>query len=281
MLLSVIIPVYNVETTLNRCVKSVLNQGFSDMEVILVDDGSPDKCPMMCDEWTHQDKRIRVIHKQNGGLSDARNAGIEVARGEYITFVDSDDWVLPDTYRLLMQWLNEHTDVDILEFPVEQEAMTRLTLVTDNRTFASAKEYWEDSMAWNHTYAWNKIYRRTLFNDVHFPKGKVFEDIWTLPLLLAKNPEVATLSLGGYHYTWNENGISGRASAESEGLRQHLDALLVAKKVMQTTLLSRNGWRLYKAIMCRQIDLYKLSGEIILRCPAARLICKLHKIIKG
>lgn len=281
MLLSVIIPVYKVEMTLDRCVESVLNQGISDMEVILVDDGSPDDCPVKCDGWARKDSRIKVVHKANGGLSDARNAGIEIAKGEYITFVDSDDWVLPETYNPLVMWLESHGNCDILEFPVEQEATTRMPFKIYNKVFTSAKEYWEDTMAWNHAYAWNKIYRRKLFDGVRFPIGKVFEDVWTLPLLLAKNPRVATLSLGGYHYTWNENGISGKASAEAEGLRQHLDALLAAREVMQTTLLSQNGWRLYKAIMCRQIDLYRVSGEIKLRCPVARLICKLHRIIKG
>ena len=90
MKLSIIIPVYRVEATLDRCVKSVLKQDINDMEVILVDDGSPDGCPKMCDEWAEKDSRISVIHKENGGLSDARNAGIDVACGDYITFVDSE-----------------------------------------------------------------------------------------------------------------------------------------------------------------------------------------------
>ena len=97
MLLSVIIPVYRTEQTLQRCVESVLNQGVDDMEVILVDDGSPDSCPELCDEWEEKDAHIKVIHKTNGGLSDARNAGIDIAKGEYITFVDSDDWVDANT----------------------------------------------------------------------------------------------------------------------------------------------------------------------------------------
>ena len=281
MLFSVIIPVYNVEMTLDRCVESVLNQGLSDMEVILVDDGSPDGCPAKCDEWARKDSRIKVVHKANGGLSDARNAGIEIAKGEYITFVDSDDWVLPDTYKPLLTWLELRGSCDILEFPVEQESSTRLSLKIDNGVFSSAKEYWEDTMAWNHTYACNKIYRRTLFDEARFPVGKVFEDVWTLPLLLEKNPQVATLSLGGYHYTWNEKGIACVASEKADGLKQHLEALLSAKEVMHTTLLSRNGRNLYKAIMCRQIDLYRVSGEIVLKCPLTRLICKLHRIIKG
>ena len=97
MLLSVVIPVYRTELTLQRCVESVLKQGVDDMEVILVDDGSPDNCPELCDEWAEKDNHIKVIHKTNGGLSDARNAGIDVATGDYITFVDSDDWIADNT----------------------------------------------------------------------------------------------------------------------------------------------------------------------------------------
>ena len=95
-LISIIIPIYKVEEYLDECISSVINQTYTKLEIILVDDGSPDSCPKMCDDWAKKDSRIRVIHKTNGGLSDARNAGIEVATGEYIAFVDSDDYIKPD-----------------------------------------------------------------------------------------------------------------------------------------------------------------------------------------
>ena len=97
MKLSIIIPVYRVETTLDRCVESIMNQNLDDFEIILVDDGSPDNCPKMCDDWAKRDTHISVIHQQNRGLSDARNAGIDTARGDYITFVDSDDYITGHT----------------------------------------------------------------------------------------------------------------------------------------------------------------------------------------
>lgn len=99
--ISIIVPVYRVENYLDRCIKSILNQTFTDFELILVDDGSPDRCPQKCDDWCKVDKRIKVIHKENGGLSSARNAGLEAAKGEYIGFVDSDDWITCDMYELL------------------------------------------------------------------------------------------------------------------------------------------------------------------------------------
>lgn len=280
MLLTVIIPVYDVENTLDKCVSSVLTQGIMDMEVILVDDESPGKCSDMCDEWACRDKRIRVIHQVNGGLSAARNAGIDRAAGEYITFVDSDDILEQDTYKPLITWLKEHGDCDILEFPVRHAGGNRISFALRNKVFASARQYWEETKAWQHAYAWNKIYRRKLFEDVRFPEGKFFEDIFTLPRLLSKEPKIATTSHGTYIYVWNECGISRVVSREARGLKQHMEALLLAAKTMGTTLLSRNGWSLYYAILCRQIDLYKLTGEVVLPWPMVRLICRTHKFLK-
>ena len=100
-LISVIVPVYDVEKYLDRCVESIVNQTYQNLEIILVDDGSPDNCPAMCDNWAEKDSRIKVIHKKNGGLSDARNAGMEIVTGEFIGFVDSDDWIEPEMYQLL------------------------------------------------------------------------------------------------------------------------------------------------------------------------------------
>ena len=111
-LISVIIPIYNVEAYLDECIASVIAQTYSNLEIILVDDGSPDNCPQMCDEWAAKDSRIRVIHKENGGLSDARNAGIDIATGEYIAFVDSDDWIEPEMYEIMLAALkNENADI--------------------------------------------------------------------------------------------------------------------------------------------------------------------------
>ena len=106
--LSVIVPIYRVEPYLKVCVDSILSQDFADMEIILVDDGSPDGCPAICDEYAREDRRVRVIHKENGGLSDARNAGIDAAKGKFLGFVDSDDYVHPRFYELLLQQLLYH-----------------------------------------------------------------------------------------------------------------------------------------------------------------------------
>lgn len=253
--LSVIIPVYKVENTLDRCVKSVLEQDVKGMEVILVDDGSPDGCPAICDRWAQRDGRVRVVHKANGGLSDARNAGIAVARDEYIAFVDSDDWLMPDTYRPLMEWLEGHPDCDMLEFSLRHIGQRRAEMTLDDRVFTTPRRYWEDTMAWNHTYACNKIYRRRLFDGVRFPKGKVFEDVITLPSLLRRCGTVATSSHGFYCYEWNTLGISVAASRSVKGLWQHFRALLSAAWVMRTLPFSGHGRNLWYMMLCRLKDM--------------------------
>jgi glycosyltransferase involved in cell wall biosynthesis len=242
MKLSVVIPVYCVEATLVRCVESVLRQHVDDMEVILVDDGSPDNCPKMCDRWEERDQRIRVIHKPNGGLSDARNAGIEIANGDYITFVDSDDWIADNTYPPL---LDKMTDIDILEYPIADRLLLKEHIYDD------IYEYWLKEKAYSHTYACNKIYRRILFDDVRYPKGRVFEDAYTFPLLLQKAKKIATSSLGCYHYWNNPSGIT--AKADGHALAQLLEAHLGNKMPIDDLY--------YMYLINIQIDVWELTGD--------------------
>lgn len=224
-LLSIIIPIYNVERTLDRCVESVLRQNIQPMEIILVDDGSPDACPQLCDVWAEKDSRIHVVHKENGGLSDARNAGIAEAKGDLITFVDSDDFLSDDSYR---QVLKEMTpDVDIIEFPVYRfyGSPHQSLLSFEEKTYSNRKDYWFNCKAYTHTYAWNKIYRRHLFETTRFPKGKVFEDAATLPGLLKQARKVKTTNKGLYFYCANEKGITAKATGSDLQvlLQVHLD----------------------------------------------------------
>ena len=114
-LVSIIIPVYKVEPYLDKCVQSVIAQTYKDLEIILVDDGSPDRCPQMCDEWAQKDKRIRVIHQKNCGLSGARNTGIREAKGEWLYFLDSDDWIIPECIALMVDCVNNHPDVELVQ----------------------------------------------------------------------------------------------------------------------------------------------------------------------
>lgn len=236
MRLSVIIPVYNVEATLERCLQSVVRQNVEGMEVILVDDGSPDRSGKMCDEWVSREVAMRknchiqVIHQQNLGLSAARNSGLKVAQGDYVAFVDSDDHLAPDTYRQLLDTLQEHPEYDLLEFPVLrfQGSKQESLLSFSQQAFTDMREYWFGEQTYNHCYAWNKLYRRQLFEGVKFPEGVLFEDTWLLPRLLSKADCVATTDKGLYHYTANEQGIT--ATADGNALNSLLQAHLHAMK---------------------------------------------------
>jgi glycosyltransferase involved in cell wall biosynthesis len=221
------------------------------MEVILVDDGSPDNCPKMCDDWAEKAPRIRVIHKPNGGLSDARNAGLDQATGDLVTFVDSDDYLAPDTYEPLMA---QAETCDILEFSVAD----RLQL--PECSFDDMGQYWIETRAYEHTFAWNKIYHRSLFDDVRYPVGKIFEDVYTLPLLLQKAQRVVTTARGLYHYTYNRQGIT--ATADGKGLAMLLDAHLQSQMPMDDLY--------YMYLVNIQMDVWERTGAPIL-LPARKV----------
>ena len=253
MSLSVIIPVYCVENTLNRCVESVIAQSIADMEIILVDDGSPDHCPELCDEWSKKDSRIRVIHKEHGGLSDARNAGIDAATGEWLAFVDSDDELGEATLEKVLPMMEHY---DIVEFPFyraygsEQQHLCTF----ESKVYENMEEYWLKGRGYDHTYVWNKIYRKSLFDHVRFPKGKLFEDIHTLPLLLKQAHRIATTDQGLYYYHWNDKGIT--ATADGQALESLLRANLNVKWMDDLY---------YMRVLNIQISVYeRLKNEILL-----------------
>lgn len=277
MELSVIIPVYNMRDTLERCLRSVLSQLADGMEVLLVDDGSTDGSGSLMEQWAQEYPQLHICTKENGGLSDARNAGLRMAQGRYVTFVDADDEVAPGTYRSLMDLLRREPEVDLLEFPVLVHAghpsQHRLTL--PSKRWSSPRVYWLETEAWEHTYAWNKVYRRTLFGQIQFPVGKVFEDMWTIPRLLAAGVNVRTTSQGLYLYHWNPRGITVGASGQD--LSQLLEAQIQAARMMHTSMLSLHGWKFYRSMLCRQLDVYRLTGQIQLEWPFVKLICLLHK----
>lgn len=227
MKLSIIIPVYRTEDTLHRCLESILHQSFTDYEIILIDDESPDNCAIICDEYAQNDKRISVIHKKNGGLSDARNAGINLAKGDYITFIDSDDAIAENTLQPLINELNTHPDIDILEYPAQERVghPKEKLLSFQPKEYEDAISYWLEERAYNHTYAWNKIYRRNLFANIRFPKGKNFEDALTIPMLIGLvptehsssqeksiQPKIKVTDVGLYLYEWNSQGITATAT---------------------------------------------------------------------
>ena len=266
MKLSIIIPAYNTEKTLERCLKSVTNQGLSDYEVILVDDGSPDKCGDICDEWRNKNNNFKVIHKANGGLSDARNAGIDVAQGEYITFVDSDDTIRENSLCDLMTELQNHPEYDFIEYPLYR------FYTSDNQNIIEFEDhvytdlfndYWLKCKAYTHTYAWNKIYKRKLFDQVRYPQGLKFEDVYILPEILKECKTIATSSRGLYYYYSNPNGITQTSSGET--LAQLLEAHVKIFIKLKTE--GRYRWgdlmAYYMHIANIQCDVCELTNNVI------------------
>lgn len=255
MKLSIVIPVYQVADTLSRCVESVLNQSFSDYEMILIDDGSTDGSSQICDDYASNDKRVQVIHQQNGGLSSARNAGLRVAQGDYITFIDSDDFIGENTLSILMTRLEAHPDYDILEYPVlwhygsDEQRLLKFGV----KTYDNMRAYWLDCKAYLHAYAWNKIYVRRLFTGVSFPEGQLFEDVHTLPLLLERTHLVATTEEGIYYYTKNPDGITHHPG---NGITSLLETHI---RQLQAYGLTEELSEYYAHVLNIQLDVYNAS----------------------
>ncbi len=257
-MLSIIVPVFNTINTIDRCLNSILKQGINDLEIILVDDGSDYVTRIKCDEWAEREATIKVIHKVNGGLSDARNAGVKMAKGEYVTFVDSDDFVQDNSYMELMELIKEHPEYDIVEFPVFVHFGTKTEYVLKfcNQTFCSFEEYWIKGKGYKHSYAWNKIYRRELFTNVAFPVGVLFEDLHTIPNLMRNARCLATSNKGIYYYCYNDKGIT--ATADGKALTMMLDAYM--KVVAETPrLIDDNDF--YMELVNRQLDVYLATGR--------------------
>lgn len=209
-LITVIVPVYNVEPYLRKCVDSILNQSYSNLEIILVDDGSLDSCPVICDDYQRSDSRVKVIHKANGGLSDARNAALDIMTGNYVGFVDSDDWIEPDMYEYLMKGI-WRSGANISVCNVITATQYRYTAPSPQRSIVyspqdALQELFFDRME---NYAWNKLYDAALWRDVRFPAGKNFEDILTIYKTYERAQSIAVLTDAKYYYRIRSDSISG------------------------------------------------------------------------
>lgn len=273
MKFSIIIPVYNDDGTLQRCLDSVLSQSFTDYEVIVVDDGSTTPITSIPRNLeisksrnltTSKPQNLKTLRINHAGLSAARNAGIQEARGEWLIFIDSDDWIAPQTLDALDTATKQYHDCDIIEYPVivHEGAKDEYHLKFDNREYTDLQnDYWLGCKAYSHSYAWNKTCRKSLFNEVQFPVGKKFEDVYTLPQLLDHAKKVRTISQGLYHYVWNNKGICAKANGEDLS-----DLLSAHVNVMQNWGLEKaEGFaEYYMHVLNTQIDVYRLSSQIML-----------------
>lgn len=212
--ISVIVPVYKVEAYLPRCVESLLSQTYKDFEIILVDDGSPDTCPAMCDAYAKKYSNIHALHKENGGLSDARNAGMTDAKGEYVTFVDSDDYVHPAYLEMLMQGIRQGADFSVCGFTEVYDGNGIEDLDTSRISAAcvNAKEGLVEILyqGFHDVSAWGILLPASLARKYPFPKGKLFEDLYTTYKFYLAAETVAFIRVPLYYYFQRKGSIMGR-----------------------------------------------------------------------
>lgn len=209
-MISVIVPVYNVESYLGQCLDSILAQTYRDIELILVDDGSTDGCPQICDAYREKDNRVVVFHTENRGLSAARNLGLDHAHGEWIMFVDSDDWVEPDFCRLPYEAAVEH-GADLVIFEMAIINLHGHTISRDYQKSGIISA--ETAVECGHSAAWNKLYHRPLFTGIRYPIGQVAEDTAITHRLVYKARTIVYLNNELYYYRKRKESISEKKDA--------------------------------------------------------------------
>ena len=243
-LISIIVPVYNVETYLAKCVDSILAQTYTNLEIFLVNDGSSDCCGKLCDEYAKEDKRIKVIHKKNGGLSDARNVAIDVATGEFITFIDSDDYVTDDYIMTLYSLIEKYEcKVSIALYNTFVEGSKPKVVNRVYREDCQTNIKAIEEMFYQEKYdtaSWAKLYHSSLFaTGIRYPKGIVYDDLATTYLLIFQSDKVAFCNRRIYNYLLRRDSIEGSSFSSKkmdsalkvcELMESHLDIL---GKVMQ------------------------------------------------
>lgn len=227
-LLSIIVPVYKVENYLPKCIDSILAQTFTDFELILVDDGSPDNCPALCDAAAEKDARVRVIHQKNGGLSAARNAGLDAARGAWIGFVDSDDYIAPEMYEVLYQAVQSTgADLALCDYAEVDEAgkpcpPMHVSLSEGELTGQKLLKRASGLMV---QLAWNKLYRRAIFTQLRYPEGKLNEDLFLIPEVCLQIQKAVVVPKALYYYVQR----GGSIMSGNKTLR-HFDAAEAAQR---------------------------------------------------
>lgn len=239
--ISVIVPVYKVEPYLRRCIDSILNQSFVDLDLVLVDDGSPDGCGTICDEYGERDSRVHVIHQKNGGLSAARNAGIDwvFAHSDcsWITFVDSDDWIHPGMLEILWSAaMKSGASVSICGYQETAGEEPIITLETLTSVLWRPEDFYIEQNV-NAIVAWGKLYNKELFSDIRYPNGKIHEDELTTYKILFSQEEIVVIPLPLYYYFQNAQGIT-----KSSWSPKRMDAVQGLKE--QAFYFRKNGfWR--------------------------------------
>lgn len=247
-LISIVVPVYNVEKYLEKCVNSIIQQSYKNIEIILVDDGSQDSSGKICDLLESNYRNIKVIHKNNGGLSDARNMGIKKAKGNYISFVDSDDQISENLIKILYNTLKKtNSDISICD-PCHVFNSKKIIYTTDNtikifkKNEAISELFYQKSFLFS---AWGKLYKKELFNGIAFPKGKIFEDVATIPLLFEEANLISYCPARLYAYMHREGSIT-----TSNFSKRDLDII----DICDSYLKRYEGTELYSSIICYKVN---------------------------
>ena len=258
---SIVVPIYNVERYLEECIDSILDQTYRNLQVILVNDGSTDRCGEIIEKYRSADKRVVTVHKENGGVSSARNEGIKHAVGDYIAFVDSDDILHHDyVHELLETALDDEAEIaacDFIRFRKNKQHDTEIQekrkMLMDSR-MAIFEMYKNDSIGWN---CWNKLYNRYLFEDIQFPEGQVSEDKATIYKLFLKANRISYIRIPLYYYRDREESVSSECSVKS-----YMDSLHT------------------NAVMERDFEAQGLNEEILLaRAYSAKCACILYSAV--
>ena len=253
-LVSVIVPVYNVEVYLRRCLDSIVDQTYTNLEIIVIDDGSTDRSSAICDKFAAEDPRIQVIHQNNQGLSAARNAGLDVCCGDYICFVDSDDWIEPDMVEALYTAvINNTADIACCEryihkgTIVTEDICDRIVIIEDTEEIINRL-----LLGYIDTMVWNKIYKSELFDrELRFPTGQVYEDISMTWKILLRCRKIVMLPEPGYHNTVRSNSISHTNTTEN--LRDYWTA---QKERLEVLAVTNEAWKKIETENCMNIGVY-------------------------
>ena len=278
-LISIIVPVYNVETYLAKCVDSILAQTYTNLEIFLVNDGSSDCCGKLCDEYAKEDKRIKVIHKKNGGLSDARNVAIDVTTGEFITFIDSDDYVTDDYIMTLYSLIEKYEcKVSIALYNTFVEGSKPKVVNRVYREDCQTNIKAIEEMFYQEKYdtaSWAKLYHSSLFaTGIRYPKGIVYEDLATTYLLIFQSDKVAFCNRRIYNYLLRRHSIEGSSFSSKkmdsalkvcELMESHLDILGKVMQAYQCRMMS-----FFFHLLLKMPDGYEQRNMLYKRIKAIR-----------
>ena len=215
MMISVIVPVYNIEAYIEKCILSITGQSYKNLEIIIVDDGSTDASGSICDKYAVLDSRITVIHKANGGLSEARNCALDIAKGDYISFVDGDDRIHPQMYEILLKCIEHHkADMICCEYSSDENDLKRqYEVALPTMKLKTGTEAIID-LAGVYAMAWNKLYRKAIFDDIRYPKNKLHEDEYVIHEVLYKANLVGIIDLPLYFYSVREDSIISKVNED-------------------------------------------------------------------